>query len=405
MPIYIFRAFNKEGTEQQGEVQAIDKAAALDYLRRDNLIPLYLEERGARRSISLSSSLFGGSINIQDKVFLTRHLSAILRSGINLLEALEILEEDAQKSVIQKVLKDAKINLERGQPLSDTFASYPKHFSPVFVGLVKSGEMSGTLEDSLANLGEQLQREYDIRKKIQSAMIYPVILLFAASLIIVLLLTFVMPRMMKALVQAKIQLPLITRIMLYASDIFSANPLATISVFLSFIVFLFVVFQSKLGRRITFIFIEKLPLVGNLIKKFTLSRFALTFRNLLRSGMPAIEALDITAKTVGNFEYERALLAINFELQRGASLHEVFEKRSELFPQMVTRVIAVGERTGTLENSLLMISNYYNEEVERVLKNLVTLLEPILLVIMGVIIASIALSILLPIYQLMSSFH
>ncbi len=405
MPIFIFKALDKEGVQQRGEVQALNKETALDYLRRDSLTPLYLEEKGTRRQFQLSANLFGGGINILDKVFLTRHLSAILKSGINLLEALEILQEDAQKAAMQKVLKDAKINLERGVPLSSTFASYSRYFSPVFVGLVKSGEISGTLEDTLENLGEQLQREYDIRKKVQSAMIYPVILLFAASLIIVLLLTFVMPRMMKALVQAKIQLPLITRIMLFASDVFSANPLATISAFLFSVLFLLVLFKSKFGRRITFHFVGKMPLVGTLTKKFALSRFAITFRNLLRSGMPAVEALDITAKTVGNIEYESALLAINHELQHGAPLHEVFKKRPELFPQMVARVIAVGERTGTLEKSLLIISNYYNDEVERVLKNLVTLLEPILLVIMGLIIASIALSILLPIYQLMSSFR
>jgi len=142
-----------------------------------------------------------------------------------------------------------------------------------------------------------------------------------------------------------------------------------------------------------------------LIKKLALARFTMTFRNLLKSGMSALDALDITAKTVGNSQYEMAIVLIAEEIRKGAPLHEVFKKRANLFPQLVSSIIAVGERTGTLERSLLTIAEYYNEEVDRLLKNLVSLLEPILLVIMGIIVATIALSILLPIYQLVSSFR
>jgi len=405
--LFIYKALTKEGRETQGELQAVNRQVAIEYLQRDNLTPLFIEEKGSfeKRKASIFNFTFGNRVAALDRMFLTRHLSAILKSGINLREALEILEDDVQKPIMKKILKDARINLERGQPLSVTFQAYEKHFSSVFIGLVKAGEVSGNLEGTLENLGMQLQRDYDLKKRVQSAMIYPLILLGASSLIVVLLLTFVMPRLIKALTQAKVVLPLITRILIGLSKILSASPILTVIVFLALIVSAIIFFQNKQGRQFFILIMERLPISKDLIKKLALSRFAITLRNLLNSGVSAVEALNITAKTIGNEKYERALLDIETELRKGAPLHEVFKKRSELFPQLVTSVITVGERTGTLERSLLLISNYYNEEVDRVLKNLVSLLEPILLIIMGAIVAAIALSILLPIYQLVSSFR
>ncbi|MBI4993599.1 type II secretion system F family protein [Candidatus Wolfebacteria bacterium] len=406
MSIFVYKALNKEGGQQHGEVQADSRQTAIDFLRRDNLTPIFIEEKGKfeKKQLSFLKITFGGISNV-DKIFITRHLAAILKSGINLIEALQILEEDVQKPLMKKILRDAKVNLEKGQPLSTTFASYEKYFSPVFVGLIKAGEASGTLEDSLEGLGEQLQRDYDIKKKVQSAMIYPLILLTATSLIIILLMTFVMPRLIKALSQTKITLPLITRILINISNVLSANPLMTILIFLTLIFLIFIFYRSKFGKQIIFSLFEKFPVSGELIKKLALARFSITLRNLLKSGMPALQAIDLTAKTVGNIKYENALVAIGSELRRGAPLHETFRRRSELFPQMVVSVLTVGERTGTLERSLLVISNYYNEEVDRALKNLIVLLEPLLLIIMGFVVAGIALSILLPIYQLVSSFR
>jgi len=214
-----------------------------------------------------------------------------------------------------------------------------------------------------------------------------------------------MPRLIKALSQAKVKLPLITRFLIGISTILSANPFLTVIVFVALVGGIIMFARSKQGKQFFISVLEKLPIGGELLKKLALARFAATFRNLLNSGVSAIESLNITAKTIGNRRYEEALLGIEAELRKGAPLHEVFKKREQLFPHLVISVIAVGERTGTLERSLLLIANYYNEEVDRVLKNLVSLLEPILLVIMGFIVAGIALSILLPIYQLVSSFR
>ncbi len=409
MSIFIYRALNKDGREEQGELQASDKETAVEYLKRDGFLALSLEEKGKIKKSGFSflsqTDFFRGGVNSLDRMFLVRHLSAILKSGINLRESLEILEEDTSKPALKAVLMDAKKNLERGQPLSATFAAYENYFSSVFVGLVKAGEASGTLEETLEGLGEQLRRDYEMKKKVQSAMIYPAVLLGASSLIVILLLTFILPRLAKSLIQAKVVLPAITRFFIFISGIFSASPPLTIAIFIIFVISLFLFSRRKESRDFFIFILGKLPVSRELIKKLALARFTMTFRNLLKSGMSALDALDITAKTVGNSQYEMAIVLIAEEIRKGAPLHEVFKKRANLFPQLVSSIIAVGERTGTLERSLLTIAEYYNEEVDRLLKNLVSLLEPILLVIMGIIVATIALSILLPIYQLVSSFR
>lgn len=407
MPIFIYRALNKEGHQQEGEVQAESRGMAIEYLRRENLTPIFLEKIGyvEKNQFSFLKLFFlGGGIDASDRMFLTRHLSAILKSGISLSEALAILSEDTTKPILKKILADAKLNLERGQPLSATLQSYAQYFSPVFIGLVKAGELAGTLEDTLEGLGEQLRRDYEMKKKVQSAMIYPAILLSASLLIVILLLTFIMPRLTKALLQAKVSLPWITKFLISLSQSFSANPIITLSIFVLLITSIFLFIKNKSGRKLIIRILEKSPISGNLIKKLALVRFSRTFRNLLKSGLSAFESLDITAQTIGIQSYEKALLSIREEIRKGAAISESFKERKELFPQLVISVIAVGEKTGTLEKSLATIADYYDEEADRILRNIVSLIEPALLVVMGIIIAVIALSILLPIYQLVSSF-
>ena len=405
--IFIYRALNKDGHQQEGEVQAESRGMAIEYLQREKLTPLFIEKIGyveKKKFSLLNLLLLGGGIDASDRIFLTRHLSAILKSGISLSEALEILGEDTQKPIFKKILSAAKMNLERGQPLSSTLESYSQYFSPVFIGLVKAGEVSGTLEGTLEGLGDQLRRDYEMKKRVQSAMIYPAILLSASLLIVVLLLTFIMPRLTKALLQAKVSLPWITRFLIGLSQIFSSNPILTLFIFILLSVSFLFLIKSKFGKKIIIRALEKMPISGNLIKKLALVRFSRTFRNLLASGLSAFESLDITAKTIGIQSYETALLNIREEIKKGATISSSFKERREFFPQLVISIIAVGEKTGTLEKSLVTIADYYDEEADRILKNIVSLIEPALLVVMGIVIASIALSILLPIYQLVSSF-
>lgn len=411
MPLYTYKAVDKDGRPRAGEIRAENRAEAASLLSRDGLLPILLEEKG--RAVSRMGGL-GRSLRVLtpfqkvsalDKILLTRHLAAILRAGIGLVEALDILLADAKKPALQKILQEAKSGVERGEPLSSIFANYPQYFSPVFVGLVKAGEVSGTMESALDNLSGQLERDYNLLKQVRMAMVYPLILLIGSAGIIVLLMTFVLPRMAKAFRGVIGELPLITQFFIGLSGYLSRWPLLTIALFLALLAAGFYFTRSAWGKHLLFRWFERLAVVGELMQKLALARFSRTFKNLLSSGVPAIEAIETAATTIGNPTYTVSLMAITDELRRGSNLSAAFKARPELFPSMFASIVLVGERTGTLERSLETLAAFYEEEVDRVLKTLVSLLEPALIFVMGIVVALVALSVLLPIFRVVRTFQ
>ena len=410
MPLYIYKAADKNGLPASGEIWANDRKEAADNLSRDGLLPIIIEEKGSSSKPAgwqnfLQFLPFIKRINALDKILLTRHLSAILKAGIGLSEALEILINDTEKPAVKKILIEAKSAVENGEQLSSALGKYPQYFSPIFIGMVKSGEISGTLDNALENLFNQLFRDYDLSKKIIMAMIYPLILLIASAGIIVLMLTFVLPRMAKAFKGVGDQLPLLTKIFIYLSDIFSANPILTIFIFLFLIAGGFYFSRSVFGKKILFQIFEKLPIASELIKKLALARFGRAFKNLLSSGISAIQAIEMSASTVGNPTYQQSLINIVEELKKGSNLSSAFRSRPNLYPSFFASLISIGERTGSLEKSLDTVNSFYEEETDRLLKNIVSLLEPMLILVMGVVVALVALSVLLPVFKLIRMFQ
>lgn len=410
MPLYNYKAVDKSGSIVQGEIKAASKKEALDELSKQGFLPIVVEESGSGEGRAALStfykvfSVFGGITTI-DKILLARHLSVILKAGLGLAEALGIILADAKKPTVRKILEQAKSGVERGEPLSGVFADYPQYFSPVFVGLIKAGESSGTLDVALENLYNQLLRDYDLLKRVRMAMIYPLVLLVGSGGVIILMLTFVLPRMAKAFEGILQELPLITRIFIGISGYLSWSPTLTVSAFALIIVGGFYLSRSARGKKILFDFFEQLPVSSELIKKLALARFSRTLQNLLAGGVGAIEAIEISATTIGNPMYTESLLEINKDLKRGANLSDAFKSREDLYPSIFASIIMVGERTGTLEKSLETLSAFYDEEVDRLLKTLVALLEPLLIFIMGLVVAMVALAVLLPIFRLVRSFQ
>lgn len=399
MPTYIFEAIDQRGSIHRGEMEASDKNSILELLHRDNLTAINIAEKGIV-SGPAAYFYFFQHISALEKIMLTRHLSAIIKAGLNLLEAMNILIEDSSNPTMKKILETAKFNLEKGQPLSTTFVYYRQYFSPLFSGLIRAGEASGNLEKNLSLLSNQMLREYDLRKKIKGAMTYPMILLIAVFIVLVFLFTFVLPRLNKVFLQSGVKLPWLTKKILSISDIFSNHAILTL-LFVIAISFAFVyMFKSIRGREFLTRMLSKIPVINNLIQKIALVRMTQSFYSVLNSGLPIMEVIDLTANSVGNEYYKKAILEIKEEVRRGGGLAKSFESRRNLFPRLLVSMTAVGEKTGTLENIFLSASQFYDEEVDRTLKNLVSLLEPILLLLMGVIVGGVALSILLPIYQL-----
>lgn len=404
MATFIYEAAGKEGFIEKGKFEAESKSEVVQYLERKNLIPILIEAEGeVRRFKGLQLSFFE-TIRPTDRILLVRNLSATIKAGLNILESLDILIADAVKNIVKKILSQAKFNLQKGQPLSATFVQFKKYFPPVFVGLIKAGEASGRLDENLDELSRYLIKEYNLGKKIKSALAYPAILLIGSIGVITVLLLFVLPRLAKSFQMSKVELPFVTKILIGISKIFTFSPLLDLAVVAGLVWFFLYFRKTSVGRRFFLKVLLKIPVARDLVKKVALVRFSRTFGGLLASGITVIEALDISAEAVSNETYKKIILDSKEQVKAGIPLSRIFKNYPDLFPHLLINMMAVGERTGTLEHILKTFSDFYEEEVDNTLKDLTIFLEPILLLFMGLVIGTIALSILLPIYNLVGKF-
>lgn len=390
-----------------GEIRAGTKEEAVQTLVAKSLSPMLVEEKRVmvRAAQAPQKFSFEGRIPNIDKILLTRHLSVILQAGIGLAEALEIVIGDVKHVMLRNILLEARQSVEAGEQLSTVLSRYPVHFSPVFIGMVRAGELSGTLDAALENVSGQLFRDYDMVKRVRSAMVYPAILMVGSAGVITLMMTFVLPRMTKAFAGAFAELPAITKFLISISNVLARNPYITVGVLVAIIVGIFVFLRSAFGARVGFMALQRIPVSSDLIKKLALARFSRTLRNLLMSGVGAVEAIELCAATVGNPSYQRSLMHAVGNLKKGANLSDTFKLDRDLYPNFFSSIMLVGERTGTLEKSLKTLSDFYEEEVDRVLRNLVSLVEPLLIFIMGIVVAFVALAVLLPIFKIVRSFQ
>ena len=402
--LYQYEASDKDGVLVKGEFEADSKTAVVEYLEKKNLIPIKIEGEGpGEERLALSTNLFE-TVRPLDRIVFVRNLAAGLKAGLSIIDALDILIADASKNIMKNMLSQAKINLQNGQPLSQTFSTYRKYFPPMFVGMLRAGEYSGNLDSTLEELGVYLSREYGLVKKVKSALAYPVLLITASTGVILLLLTFVLPRLTKAFQQSKVKLPLITQVFVNLGAALSYN-LVLDGVVLLFIIWFFTFFRkTKPGQRLFLKIMLRIPVAKDLVKKVALVRLTRTLGSLIASGVSVVEALKLSAESVSNEYYKKVLLEAVDQVTRGIPFSRTFKNYPDLFPHFLTSLIVVGEKTGTIEHVLKTFADFYDEEVDSTLKDLTNILEPILLLTMGLIIGTIALSVLLPIYQLVGSF-
>lgn len=402
MPLFTFVASKKDGTIIEEEIETKDQASVVAYLEKHDYFPVSVKEKKTRRVLSLSLS-FSRTITLLEKVTFARNLALMIKSGIGMAEAVSILLEDAERAPLKKVLTKVKGDLEKGLQLSSALATFPSQFSTVFISLLGAGEASGNLESSLMQIATQLKKENDLKKKILSAMAYPAILVSLALGVVALLVTVVLPRVSKIFTQAHVKLPILTRILLGISDFVANQFFATLVIIALLVVAVVLARRSSAGRRALQALLIKTPLIAPLMKKVALVRFTGTLHSLMKAGVPLTKALEITAESVGNVSYRYVLLDIaKNEISKGISLGMALKQRPDHFPHLTSNMIVVGEKSGNLENVLENLSSFYEEEVDGTIKSLITILEPALLLGIGLIIGAIALSIVMPIYQMIN---
>lgn len=401
MSTFIYTAVNNKGNIKNGETEARDRDAALSYLNHQDLTVVSIKERNV--SLQRFSNLNYSAPSAIDKLMLTKHLSIIIKAGLSLKEGLDTLLNDARKKTLIKLLSEAKTNLEKGQPLSYTFKKYPNYFSKVFIALLESGEMSGTLERSLDYLGLQIEKDYKMRQKVRNAMIYPAILILASMAVITILMVLVIPRLTKVFFQNNLNLPWSTKLIMNVSDFMGKNIVAIITVFAATLVTYALVKNRPSLQFFSSSVILKIPIVSDLYKKIILARFTRTLGILLTSGVSILKAVDISSEVLGYNQYRDIFKEVNTEISQGMALGASLKRRRGKFPYLVINMVSVGEKTGKLDSVLGDLASFYEEEVDNSLKNVISLIEPLLILIMGLVVGGIAFSIIVPIYQIVGT--
>jgi len=338
---------------------------------------------------------------VEDKVFLTKYLALMLKVGTDLFKAIDILIVDFDKPAIKSILIEVRDSLTRGQPFYSTFTKYPKYFSPVFVNLIKAGETSGNLEKVFDDLSRSLEKDQAIRGKIRSALIYPAVLVVLSMLILFGLVTFALPKIANIFMSGGIKPPTFSRIVFGVGLFISAWSYIIFPIILIGSIGSWYFFQKTVaGNAIMGRFLAKAPIVGDILYRIAIQRFAATFSSLLKSGMPILNALEITADSVGHAEIKAALLRISRDaVPKGLTIGEAF-RREQIFPRVVVNLIAISEKSGHIESILDTLAEFYEAEIDVSTKTLISFLEPALLLVIGFVVAIIALSIIVPVYQL-----
>ncbi len=400
-----YLASQPSGKIIEGDTEAQGVAEVLEHLGAQGLKPISVKVIKGGIGKGLAKGLFSSSISLIDKIFLTKYLSLMLKVGTDLFRAIDILIADFEKPAVKSLLIEIRSALEKGQPFYTTFAKYPRYFSSVFVNLIRAGESSGNLDKIFEDLSNSLSRQQELRSRIRSSLVYPILLLIASVLILILLVTFALPRIAKVFLESGIKPPLFSRIV-FSIGLFIGNNIYFILIPIIILglglVFFFI--KTKSGRQFFSRFIRKIPVISKVLKQIALQRFADTFSSLLKSGLSMVESLEITAEAVGDEEIKKALLRISREgISKGVNVGTAFKKET-IFPNVVVNLVAVGETAGHLDEILNTLANFYELEIDASVKTLVSFLEPVLLVFIGLIIGGIALSIIVPIYQLVGQF-
>lgn len=397
-------ASQQNGKMVEGDFEAASAAEVLSFLDSQGLKPISL--RPIKDFIKTSRfKIFNQPITVEDKIFLTKYLALMLKVGTDLFKAIDILIADFEKISVKALLSEIRLTLEQGQPFYSAFTKYPKIFSPVFVNLVKAGETSGKLEYVFNKLSVSLGKEQELRNQIKSAITYPIILLAGSIVILFLLVSFALPKIAGIFGTGDFDIPLFSRVV-FAVGLFVGDYVWFILSFLTVfaVAIWYFISQSMVGRKIILKAAYQAPLIGGVLKKIALQRFASTLSSLLSAGVSIIDALEITANVVGSEDLKTSILRIAREgISKGLTIGDAF-RREETLPRTVINLMAISEKTGSIESILATLADFYESEIESSIKSLVSFLEPILLLAIGLIIGVIALAIIVPIYQLVGNF-
>ena len=398
---FSYRARTKEGKVQKGMIEAFSKKGALNVLEKYGFYVTFLEE--TRKLGFFQRDIFPQKVSLKDVTIFTRQISVMLKSAISPVEALrsQVSQADNQ-GFREKILKIAEM-VETGSPLSQAFSTYPDIFDSFYVNCVKSGEASGKVADSLSYLAEHLESEYNLRSKIKGAMIYPIVVVTASIAVFGLVMFYIVPRMTSVLEGLSGELPASTKFIIFLSNFIKGGGWILIIAFLGSL-FLIPEYlkRSEEGKKFYDRVSLQMPMLGDFFKKVHLSRFSENLSVLIAAGLPITQALKITRKIIGNSIYEEIIKNTEERVARGETISSVLSRYPKEIPSFLVQMVLTGENTGRLEYTLKNVVDLYKGDIERFVDNLTKIIEPVMIIILGIMVGILVISIFVPLYQLSS---
>jgi type IV pilus assembly protein PilC len=394
-----YKAIDENGKKIRGFVEAGQAKDAASYLRQRNLIPIEISEN--KELLILKKVPFGNKVKSKDLVFFTRQLSSMLASGLTLIKCLQILKDQLSNKVLQETIGGCLLDLEEGKPFSEAIAKYPDIFSPVYVSLVRAGEASGVLDKVFLRLATTLEKQQKLKNKVKGALVYPVIVITLMIIVTFILMVVVIPQLSKLYDGLGVTLPFATRVVVGASS-FVGNVWPLLIGITVVAIYGFLRWKRTPNGRETFDRqILKLPLFGKIIRESILTEFSRTLGLLVSTGTLIVDALNQSAGVAGNRVYEIAVYEVSKKVEKGIPIGEALESYS-VFPPLLVQLVRVGEETGKIDENLLKASEYFEEEVDQSVKTLTTAMEPIIMIILGLVVGFLVFSVITPIYGLLS---
>ncbi len=406
MSKFLYTAKNiTTGENQGGEVEARDEQELAQTLRAEGwLLTSAKELEGATKSGARIKFLDRFlSVPLKEKMVFTRNLAVMISSGLPVARAIANLSEQTRNAKFREILENVNHDLQGGATLSEGLAKYPTVFDELFVNMVNVGEVSGSLEQVLEILAVQLEKEHELLSKVRGALMYPAVIVVAMIGIGILMLTYILPRITGVFKDMDVQLPASTLAIIALSDFMRNHSIITVGIFVGLIALVRVLYQQPFGRRFFHLVFLYLPIIGNIVIKVNCARFSRIYSSLLKSGVSVVDGLSIVGKTLSNVFYREALIVAQTDIQKGVELSKIIKKYPKIFPILVPQIIEVGEETGKTELVLTRLADFYEEEVNQITKNLSSIIEPILMLLIGGAVGFFAVAMLTPMYSVLEN--
>ena len=404
MKTYKYSARDSKGRIAKGELEATDINALKNKLRNQGLW-LISQNSSQQSLLPFLEGFFDKKIGLKDMVVFSRQFSAMIEAGIAILRVLTVLIQQTENPKLKAILQEIKRDIEQGVPLSESMQKFPEAFDSLYVSMVKAGELGGVLDVVLNRVAGFLESRSKLSNKVRTALTYPASLLVISILVVWFMLTFILPKFSAIFTSTGGELPAFTQFLINISNVLRSLFILVIIAFIWFAVnYARSYYRSEEGRLKIDTFSLKIPIFGPILKKVAIARFSRTFGTLIESGVPITTALDVTRTSINNALLESVLIKVKKDIEEGSPISNQLQK-SEVFPPMVTQMVAIGEEAGELENMLNKIADFYDDEVDSSVESLTALMEPVFIVVIGAIVGAIVVAMYLPIFNVINQIN